>query len=303
MSRRRACGCCATGSPRCAPISSPTSCSPAASPIERGLTFHIRERRPNGLLVGIFIDDRRDPTERVTILAEHGEIVKNDNGTLPGAAKTAASSGSRAKQRDPNIVKFERYAFDLSQFTGGTPGRQILGARALPLGADRRPTRTIRCTSEQPGQFRAELHDRLLAPLYPIAFVADRLRLSRRAAHHPAERAPGRSPRSSLGVAGLAPDRLCLHGRSRVQISDRRRWFSIVALVGAMAASLFAISRGADHRAAGVPDQGCRPPSPNVRAPHRRDRGAGAMITHALTAISACASSPRWSRCSSASSR
>ena len=24
---------------------------------------------------------------------------------------------------------------------------------------------------EQPGQFRAELHDRLLAPLYPFAFV------------------------------------------------------------------------------------------------------------------------------------
>ena len=28
--------------------------------IERGLTFHIRERRNDGQLIGIFIDDRRD---------------------------------------------------------------------------------------------------------------------------------------------------------------------------------------------------------------------------------------------------
>ena len=29
--------------------------------IERGLTFHIRERRPNGQLLGIFVDDRAQP--------------------------------------------------------------------------------------------------------------------------------------------------------------------------------------------------------------------------------------------------
>ena len=29
--------------------------------IESGLAFNIRERRPNGLLVGLLMDDRRDP--------------------------------------------------------------------------------------------------------------------------------------------------------------------------------------------------------------------------------------------------
>ena len=48
--------------------------------IDRGLTFFIRERQPNGLLVGILLDDRRDEKERVTILAEQGEIVKNAAG-------------------------------------------------------------------------------------------------------------------------------------------------------------------------------------------------------------------------------
>src|SRR6202007_3224164 len=46
------------------------------------LTFHIADRRPNGLLVGIFVDDRRDPREEATYLAEQGEIVKNDKGSF-----------------------------------------------------------------------------------------------------------------------------------------------------------------------------------------------------------------------------
>ena len=49
--------------------------------IEQGLAFYIRERRPNGLLAGLLMDDRRDPTVRVTIVAELGEMVKNENGS------------------------------------------------------------------------------------------------------------------------------------------------------------------------------------------------------------------------------
>src|SRR6516164_235695 len=37
--------------------------------LEERLTLHIRERRPNGQLLGIFIDDQRDPKERASILA------------------------------------------------------------------------------------------------------------------------------------------------------------------------------------------------------------------------------------------
>ena len=62
--------------------------------IDRGLAFYIRERQPNGLLVGMLLDDRRDEKERVTILAEQGEIVKNNAGNFI-LLKTAASSGTR----------------------------------------------------------------------------------------------------------------------------------------------------------------------------------------------------------------
>src|SRR4029078_6866369 len=83
--------------------------------VSGNLTFHIADRRPNGLLVGIFFDDRRDPKEQATYLAEQGEIVKNDSGSFlvleNGRVPRLGNS-----QHDPRIVTFDRYAFDLSKF-------------------------------------------------------------------------------------------------------------------------------------------------------------------------------------------
>src|SRR5579863_541828 len=77
-----------------------------------GLTFHIAGRQPDGVLLGIFIDDRRDPKEHTTILAQSGEVVKNASGAFllleSGSVQTV-----EAGQTDPRIVTFQRYAFDL----------------------------------------------------------------------------------------------------------------------------------------------------------------------------------------------
>src|SRR6201992_904636 len=50
--------------------------------LDTNLTIRIRERKPGGLLSGVFIDDRRDPKERVTIIADHGTALKNAPGSL-----------------------------------------------------------------------------------------------------------------------------------------------------------------------------------------------------------------------------
>ena len=67
--------------------------------IEPGLAFNIRERRPNGLLVGLLLDDRRDPQQRVTILAERGEILKNDKGNFL-ILESGSIQRHEMKQRD-----------------------------------------------------------------------------------------------------------------------------------------------------------------------------------------------------------
>ena len=46
--------------------------------LDQNLTIRIRERQPGGVLAGIFVDDRRDPKERVTIIADHGTILRNE---------------------------------------------------------------------------------------------------------------------------------------------------------------------------------------------------------------------------------
>lgn len=137
--------------------------------IESGVTIHIRERRNNGQLMGIFLDDRRNPAERVTVLAEAGELIDNDKGTFLVLQKGIVQR-HESNQRDPAMVVFDRYAFDLSQFAGGPQAvKYSIRERYLwqLLFPDPKDTFYV----EQPGQFRAELHDRLIAPLYPLAFV------------------------------------------------------------------------------------------------------------------------------------
>ena len=139
------------------------------TPIENGVTIHIRERRPNGQLAGIFLDDRRNPNERITVLSENGELLDNDSGTYLVLQKGIVQR-QETGQRDPAMVVFDRYAFDLSQFAGGAQSAKY-SIRERYLWQLLFPDPKDPSYVEQPGQFRAELHDRIMAPLYPLAFV------------------------------------------------------------------------------------------------------------------------------------
>jgi lipopolysaccharide export system permease protein len=74
-------------------------------------------------------------------------------------------------KRDPALVAFGRYAFDMSKFSN--QGHDVtLGIRERYLWELLWPSPTDPVYREQSGQFRAELHDRFLAPIYPFAFAA-----------------------------------------------------------------------------------------------------------------------------------
>jgi lipopolysaccharide export system permease protein len=134
--------------------------------LEKGLTFHVRERGPNGLMMGIFVHDARNPDNETTYIAERGRITQADNAAYlildQGVMQRRQASG-----KAPNFVEFQRYAFDLSQLTPN----QNVNYRAtdrtlydLITADDRDPM-----YKQDPGRFRAELHKRLSAPLFPIA--------------------------------------------------------------------------------------------------------------------------------------
>ena len=137
--------------------------------LESGVTIRIRERRPNGQLLGIMLDDRRNPKERLSVLAETGDLIDNANGTFL-VLQNGVVQRREANRRDPAMVVFDRYAFDLSQFAGG-PSAVKYSIRERYLWQLMFPDPKDPMYLEQPGQYRSELHDRLIAPLYPLAFV------------------------------------------------------------------------------------------------------------------------------------
>jgi lipopolysaccharide export system permease protein len=139
-------------------------------PLSSGaLTLQIRERLPNGQLLGIFIDDQRDPKERVTFLAEQGDIVTKDRGTYLLLADGSVQR-QQTGERDPNIVQFDRYAFDLSHLSSETQSTQKYSSRERYLWElyGQNPADP---SLDQPEQMRAELSDRIAAPLYPLVIA------------------------------------------------------------------------------------------------------------------------------------
>jgi lipopolysaccharide export system permease protein len=134
-----------------------------------GVTIRLRERRPNGNLLGILLDDQRNPKQRITLLAESGELV-DSNGASFLVLQNGVVQRQEANERDPTMVRFDRYAFDLSQFSGGSQEIKY-SIRERYLWQLLFPDPKDPLYVQQPGPFRAELHDRLMAPLYPLAFV------------------------------------------------------------------------------------------------------------------------------------
>jgi lipopolysaccharide export system permease protein len=138
--------------------------------LDQNLTVRVREKQPGGLLVGLFIDDRRDPKERVSIIADHGTVLKNDSGSF-----LILEDGNLERfelgKTDPALVAFRRYAFDMSKFSN-QGGDVTYGMHERYLWELLSPPPDDPIYQQMAGAFRAELHDRLTAPLYPFAFAA-----------------------------------------------------------------------------------------------------------------------------------
>jgi lipopolysaccharide export system permease protein len=204
------------------------------------LTFHIADRRPNGLLVGILVDDRRDPKEEATYLAEQGEIIKNPQGSFL-VLEHGSIQRLEAGHPSPRILTFDRYPFDLSKFSGAGPQNVNYTVREKYIWELMWPRADDPLYVAQPDQYRSELSDRLATPFYPLAFaILTYMFLG-----------PPQTTRQSrnlalLGLIGSATG-LRLIGFASVIIGDRIPGvlaLQFVALAAAMAAGLMQISRG-----------------------------------------------------------
>ena len=139
------------------------------SQISRGLTVYVRARDPKGELLGLIIHDRRNPEKIVTILAERGALVQNEDGTpaieMFNATRVQVAPGSNR----PSLISGDNYAMQFNDSSDNDDDR-VRDARE-------RPTRELFSLSEsqvgpvQFRQFRVEGHTRFASPLYHLSFA------------------------------------------------------------------------------------------------------------------------------------
>ncbi len=137
---------------------------------ERGLTFHIRDREDDGTLRGLMVDDSRDKGQSLTYLADRGRVIEQDGQPFI-VMREGHIHRVDADREDIQVIAFDSYIFDISEM-GPKRGQQSykVNERVLPALLTKQGDHDWRF-DKQPGEFRAELHDRLSTPLYPIAFV------------------------------------------------------------------------------------------------------------------------------------
>ena len=201
-SSRRACG-------RCAPsitqvradlISQVLQPGRFSSP-EAGLTFHIRDRSPNGDLLGLLVHDERDAKQVMSYLAERGRIISNDEGSyLVMFDGYVHRFNEEDVSKGVQIVAFDQNMLDLSELAPKDDDEQRTSASRALYWRTHQPRPQGQDAIAAPGQMRSELHERLvdaasihsLLPSSPSRFWATPA---------PRERAAGAQILLAFGIA------------------------------------------------------------------------------------------------------
>ena len=139
---------------------------------ETGLTFHIRDRAPNGDLLGLLVHDERDRKQVMSYLAERGRILTNDDGSyLVMFQGYIHRYNDEDKDKNVQIVAFDQNMLDISEFSPKDNDGKDLRPRESYTSDLISPDMSNPVTRRNYGQIRSELHDRFATPLYPIVFA------------------------------------------------------------------------------------------------------------------------------------
>lgn len=133
----------------------------------KGVTIYLRETGGVGEMFGIFVHDERDPDQVTTYTAERALLVRDRGQTRLVMFRGLAQSVRTPITDDLAVLRFERLSYNLSQLDG--PG----GVR-LRKPSEMYLPELLSVTPEQAaprgvGEYRAEAHEALSAPLYVLA--------------------------------------------------------------------------------------------------------------------------------------
>lgn len=137
--------------------------------LEKDLVFHYRERSGDALL-GIFIQDSRDPELLIVYVAERGRIVQAKEGNYL-VLENGSVQRETPRDRDASIVAFQRYALDLSQLAPGNDDVVYVPHERLTPDLIAAYVNRTEPTAVE-AMIGAELADRFATPLFNFTFAA-----------------------------------------------------------------------------------------------------------------------------------
>ncbi len=140
------------------------------SKAEKGLIFHIRERAPNGDMLGLLVHDKRNEAEDVTFLAKRAKVVKQNKDAYMVLFEGHINRHKTGSE-DVEIIAFDQYVINLSSMDKKSTKKVGYSSNESYMNELISPSKDNDYFKRKPGKFRARLHDRLTSPLYPIMYV------------------------------------------------------------------------------------------------------------------------------------
>jgi len=137
--------------------------------VGEGLTVYIGERTVGGTLHSILVQDSRDPTQTVTVVAAVGRLVSTETGPAM-VLETGSFQTREPDQPYPEVLGFDSYTLGLTEDQGpaGTgfrePDQRFIQDLFFPPDADRLDDRTL-------AHLMAWGHQRVTTPLLGPAFM------------------------------------------------------------------------------------------------------------------------------------
>jgi lipopolysaccharide export system permease protein len=133
----------------------------AFTTISDKLTIYVGSRNERGEVIGVLINDDRDPQQPVTIMAERGAFADSANGSRMIMVNGNRQRFERATGK-LSVLTFDRYTLDLDMLRDA-PGARFHEAQERFLGELFFPPADLDPQTRR--SFRVEAHQRLSVPL------------------------------------------------------------------------------------------------------------------------------------------
>lgn len=138
------------------------------NPITSAVTVYVRERAPDGQLLGILVHDEREESAPVTLMAERGALV--DTGKGPRVVMYNGNRQTVGENSKLSILYFDRYVFEVPT-SNETLAERFREPRERSMSELINLEDAKGINENDWGKYKVELHKRFVTPLLGVGYA------------------------------------------------------------------------------------------------------------------------------------